>query len=99
MIFYRDNQYMYELCQKLDCTLLPHTMFQSQCKTCIVCFLLYVWSTSDLPKGFLIKYKLKSAPRIFLNMVFLINSSDELILLLIMIYHSSLIEEDKAQRY
>ena len=32
-------------------------------------------------------------------MVFLTNSSDELILFLIMMYHSSLIEEDKVQRY
>ena len=56
MIFYRNNLYGE---QELDCALLPHTMFQSQCETCIVWFLLYVWCTSDLPKGFLIKYKLQ----------------------------------------
>ena len=55
--------------------------------------------TKDLPKRFLINYKLKSAPIIFLNMMFLTNSSDELILFFNNDVSFFLIEEDKVQRY
>ena len=53
--------------------------------------------TKDLPKRFLINYKLKSAPIIFLNMVFLTNSSDGLILFLIMMYHFFLLKKTKSK--
>ena len=53
--------------------------------------------TKDLPKRFLINYKLKSAPIIFLNMVFLTTSSDELILFLIMMYHFLLLKKTKSK--
>ena len=53
--------------------------------------------TTDLPKRFLINYKLKSVPIIFLNMVFLTNSSDELILFLIMMYHFFLLKKTKSK--
>ena len=55
--------------------------------------------TTDLLIRFLTNYKLKSAPIIFFNMVFLTNSSDELMLFLIMMYHFFIIEEDKVQSY
>ena len=50
-----------------------------------------------MPKNLLINYKLKSAPIIFLNMVFLTNSSDELILFLIMMYHFFLLKKTKSK--